>query len=270
MEPSPRAVTTKDVSDEDVTFFINVYRDYALARRCLRRIRTHYPASRIVVVSDGDHEPRYLGLAAELNLAYSEGERLYLVARGGALVQRMLDLFLAAPSAWLVKIDTDTLVHRRFRWLPAGDCVFGTLEHRTHKYAETLQPPNVQGGCLGLTLAAARRLRESGVFASPRLSDPQATWARCRDMAERSAAGYVSFDFLLRYGCGELAIPAVEFDEVRSLWRGRADNPGLKYAATHPHKSARLSLLSWLGRQAWPSRYGRDEARPTGTSSSRR
>jgi len=241
-------------AQEDITFFLNVYRDFALARRCLLRVRAHYPASRIVVVSDGDHDPRYLALAAELNLAYSVGERLYLLSRGGALVQRMLDLFLAHPSACLLKLDTDTLVHRRFRWLPAGDSVFGTLEHRTNKYGEPLQPPNVQGGCLGLTLAAARRLRESEVFASSRLNEPRSTWACCRDMAERVAAGYVSFDFLVRYGCSELAIPAVEFDEVRSLWRGRVDNPGLRYAATHPHKSARLSLQSWLGRHAWPPR----------------
>lgn len=240
--------------DACITFFLNVYRDYALARRCLLALRAHYPASRIVVVSDGDHEPRYLTLAAQLNLAYTEGERLYLLARRGALVDRMLDLFLVQPSACLIKLDTDTLVHRRFRWLPEGACVFGTLEHRTHKYGEPLQPPSVQGGCLGLTLAAARRLRESEVFGSPRLDDPRSTWARCRDMAERVAAGYVSFDFLVRYGCSELAIPAVEFDEVRSLWRGRVDNPGLRYAATHPHKSVRLSLLSWLGRHAWPSR----------------
>src|SRR5262249_44058057 len=149
-------------------------------------------------------------------------------------------LFLLEPSACLIKLDTDTWVHRRFRWLPSGPCVFGTLEHRTNKYGEPLAPPNVQGGCLGLTLAAARRLSESAVFSSPRLRDPYETWARCRDMAERAAAGYVSFDFLVRYGCGELGIPAVEFSEVRSLWRGNVENPDLKYAATHPHKSAAL------------------------------
>jgi len=240
--------TAVDVPDGDITFFLNVYRDFALARRCLRRLRVHYPRSRVLVVSDGDRDPRYRVLASELGLAYSEGERLYLRTCNGGLVQRMLDLFLAEPSACLIKLDTDTLVHRRFRWLPSGACVFGTLEHRTNKYGERLEPPNVQGGCLGLTLAAARRLSESAVFSSPRLSDPHETWARCRDMAERVAAGYVSFDFLVRYGCSELGIPAVEFDEVRSLWRGRVANPGLRYAATHPHKSAALSLLSWLGR----------------------
>jgi len=174
------------------------------------------------------------------------------VQHGGQIVQRMLDVFLERPVGWLLRIDTDTRVHRRFRFLPQGTCVFGTLEHRTATHREPLDPPVVHGGCLGFTRAAAARLQASRVFLDPRLSDWRGTWATTTDARERATNGRVSFDHLVRWGCRELGLELREFAEVRSLWRTPVLNPGLRYAATHPHKPwwqwPRLWASLWLSR----------------------
>jgi hypothetical protein len=227
--------------DHEITFFMYTYRDYDLGRECLRRLRAHYPEARLIVRSDGHHEPRYSALARGLRFDYREGPRLFGVECGGALVQAMLDAYLDEPTAWLIRIDTDSRVHRRLRWLPEEDCVFGTLEHFSQVSREALDPPNVQGGCLGLTLGAARALRASRVFEDPALLDPRSTWAVCRDIVLRAESGLVSFDFLVRYGCMRVGVPVREHPEVRSVWRGNVDNRDSKYAITHPHKFVRFA-----------------------------
>jgi len=231
--------------DDQLCFYLNVHRDHDLAASCLRRLRRRYPAARVMVVSDGDDDPRYPLLARLHGAEYVRGERLYLLPCGGRLVQRMLDLFAEAPAEWLFKLDPDTRLHRRFRYAPSGCAVFGTLERVTAGFGEPLDPPNVQGGIVGLTRDAALRLRESGLLLSPELLDYRNTWACCTDMLRRAEGGFVSFDFVLRYACIRLGIPLLEYAEVHSVWRGGVRNRGRRFAATHPHK--RLPLWErWL------------------------
>ncbi len=238
--------------DEELTFCLQVWRDLGLARACLLRLRRHYPGARVVLVTDGDDDPRWPALCARHDAEYVRGERLFEVARGGAIVQRLLELHLRRPTPWLLRIDTDTRVQRRFRALPSGACVFGTLERRTLAHGELLDPPLVQGGCLGFTLQAVERLHAEGVFLSPRLIDWAATWADTRDARERARGGRVSFDHLVRWGCREAGIEPRAHDEVFSVWRGTPRNPGLRYAVTHPHKpwwqQPRLWASLWLAR----------------------
>jgi hypothetical protein len=193
----------------------------------------------VELVTDGDPDPRFEPLALAHGARLVRGERLYLLRHGGAIVQRMLELWARAPTPWLLRIDTDTLVRRPFQRLPRGLAAFGTLERRTQTHREPLDPPLVHGGCLGLTAAAAERLLASRVFRSPALADPLSTWADCRDARERASGGRVSFDFLVRWGCRQAGIPAVSHPEVRSVWRGLVLDPRGRYAVTHPHKLLR-------------------------------
>jgi hypothetical protein len=239
--------------DEDLTFCLQVFRDRRLATVCLAHLRRAYAGARVLLVSDGDDDPRWADLAARHGAQYVRGRRLYAAAEGGAIIARLLDLFLERPTPWLLRIDTDTRVERRFRRLPGGSCVFGTLERRTFTHGERLDPPVVQGGCIGFTLEAARRLHDAGVFRSPGLRDWAATWADTRDARERAQGGRVSFDHLVRWGCRTLGIEARAHDEVLCVWRGRVTNPGLRYAVTHPHKpwwqAPRLWASVWLSRR---------------------
>ena len=181
-------------------------------------------------------------MSDSLNVEYIPGERLYTVQNGGLIVHRMLEHFQKDPSRWLFKLDTDTCVHRKFRYLPSGKLVFGTLRYETQGRGVPLDPPSVQGGCIGFTQKAASSMYESEIFKSPRLIDYEKTYAKnVKDIIARAESGLVSFDFLVRYGYMELDIPIRDFEEVKSVWRGSIENSDLRYAVTHPHKE--LSVL---------------------------
>ena len=47
-----------DYSDDDLTFFALVYKDYDATAACLKDLRQHYPSSHVILRSDGDQDPR--------------------------------------------------------------------------------------------------------------------------------------------------------------------------------------------------------------------
>lgn len=231
--------------DGDLTFHLQVYRDYDYAAASLKHLRRIYPASRVIITSDGDDDPRYPALAARYQAEYTVGAKLYPIENGGKMVQRMLDAFLARPSKYLFKIDTDTRIHRRFRYLPQGRCIFGTLEWETLRGQFKLGYPNVQGGCVGFTLETAREMAESQLLLSEDLLDYRRTYADNPDTVYRAEKkGIISTDFVTRYACMRLGIESVSFDEVFSIYRGDIPLNGKGYAVTHPHKHT-IDCTTW-------------------------
>ncbi len=224
-------------ADTDLTFLVHVYRDGSDLPPCLESLRAVYPASRLLLVSDGDDDPVLPSLADRYGAELESGERLFPIENGGKIVQRQLDLYLQQPTDYLFKLDSDSRVHRRFRYLPTTRSVFGTLERVTSIGQVAIDPPNVQGGCMGFTRDAADSLAESELLLSDELLDPQSTYADCPDMVWRAEdVGLVSIDFLTRWACARLGIPLQEFPEVRSLYRGTIPANGAGFAITHPHK----------------------------------
>jgi hypothetical protein len=190
------------------------------------------------MISDGDNDPRYERLSCQHKTEYRRGERLYPVEHGGRMLQRMFDAFLEQPSTCLIKLDTDTRVHRRLQYVPRGRVVFGTLEQETHQSKTRLDFPNVQGGCLGFTLDSARAIADSKLLLSERLLDYRGTYADNPDIIARAQnVGLISCDFVIRYVCRKLNITPVQFDEVNSIYRGQIPHGGGGFAITHPHKS---------------------------------
>jgi hypothetical protein len=226
-----------DLTDVDLTFLVHVYRNASDLPPCLDGIRAVYPDSSLLLISDGDDDPTLLGLANQYGAELVLGERLFPMANGGQIVQRMLDAYLNQPSDYLFKVDADIRVHRRFRYLPTTASVFGTLERSTAIGQVPIDPPNVQGGCMGFTRDAAESLAESGLLQSDELLDPRSTYADCPDMVWRAEdVGLVSIDFLTRWACTRLGIPLQEFPEGRSLYQGAIPANGGGFAITHPHK----------------------------------
>ena len=224
-------------ADTDLTFLVHVCRDASDLPPCLDGIRTVYPDCRLLLVSDGDDDPNLPGLANRYGGELVLGERLFPSSNGGKIVQRFLNVFLQQPTDYLFKLDPDTRVHRRFRYLPTTRSVFGTLESVTSIGQVAIDPPNVQGGCMGFTRDAADSLAESGLLLSDELLNPQSTYADCPDMVWRAEdVGLVSIDFLTRWACTRLGIPLQEFPEVQSLYRGTIPANGGGFAITHPHK----------------------------------
>lgn len=239
--------------DRDLTFYLQVYRDQREAQWCLRHLRRHYPQAQVLIVSDGDNHPRWNAIAQRFGARYVAGQRLYSTEHGGRLIQRMLDLYNEHPTPYLIKIDTDTWVHRRLTHLPTGCKVFGTLEWTTWADAEPLGFPNVQGGFVGYTREAAQLIRSSKLLISNRLQDFANTYADVDEIRRRAEAGMVSSDFLTRYACKCLGVDCVDFDDVKSQYRGWVPETQGQFAFTHPHKEiARRHPLATLTREYLP------------------
>jgi hypothetical protein len=218
-------------NDDDLTFFASVYHDCDAAAACLRDLRTHYPASRVILRSDGDPDPRFRLLAGIDQVDLRRESRLFGIENGGAIIERMLMIFFERPTRYLFKIDPDTAIHRRFNYLPIRNGVFGTLQCRQ-------DTPSVQGGCMGFTRGAAEQILKSDLLRDPRLKEPakfiedSRYFFRMTDRARR--CGLASFDWIVGWVAGELGISLFAFDEVNSDWRRPPANPGELYAVTHP------------------------------------
>ena len=232
-------VAPRSYVDGDLTFFMGLYRDRALAEVSLAQLREHFPRARVIVRSDGDDDPANRSLAARFDLEYREEGRLFPVENGGALLTRAFDLFLDAATPYLFKIDPDTVVHRRFRELPAQDCMFGTTQRSEEGC------PSIQGGCIGFTEAAVRSIQDSGLLRDPRLKVPGEHLGASpyfNVMARRAdRCGLASFDWILGWAATELSLPLHRFKEVRSRWRGPYSGGifDLRYAVTHPAPALR-------------------------------
>src|ERR1051325_4483213 len=148
--------------DDDLTFFALTYKDYEATVKCLRDLRKHYPVSRVILRSDGDPDPRFPLLARSNKVEFHQESRLFGIENGGAIIERMLELFLERPTRYLFKIDPDTVIHRRCKYLQVRSGVFGTLQCET-------ETPSIQGGCMGFTRDAAEQILKSGRLRDSRL-----------------------------------------------------------------------------------------------------
>lgn len=223
---------TSVYSDRDLTFFMILYGNHDLADSCLRRLRKHFPGARVILRSDGDHDPGYPALAARHNAAYWKEERLFAAERGGAVVHRMLQIFLYHPTRYLFKIDPDTAIHRRFRYLPIGQALFGTIQGAT-------EYRSIQGGFIGVTLEAARTMADSRLLLSPVLRRPPAEErSHLGKVALRARLhGLASFDWSLGWAAGQTDIELIDFPEVYSVYGevvSIPDGEPPSFAATHP------------------------------------
>ena len=221
-------------SDDDLTFFALVFQNYDATAECLTDLRRHYPASRVILRSDGDPDPRFPILARRNKVDFRSESRLFTIENGGAVIERMLELFLEKPTRYLFKIDPDTVIHRRFEYLPVRNGLFGTLqlEHES---------PSIQGGCVGFTRDATEQILHSQMLRDRRLKEPakfiddSPYFFRMAHRAQR--CGLASFDWIVPWVASELGIPLYAFDEVNSGWQQALPNPNQRFAVTHPRGS---------------------------------
>ncbi len=227
------------------TFACNTYRDFPQLSLSLPELRRCYPAERILIISDGDTDPRLPDLAAQYSAEFIRGERLYALECGGAIVLRQLLAFLAAEGDVLVKFDTDTRFFRPFSVPPPGDasgCIWGAYGFRY-----------LQGGCKLLTRECVQKVVSSELLSGRRYFE-LGSW--CPPVAEGfyKSVGRVSEDFITRDLLLELNIDICDHPEVFSAgnvkrWRAmdpktlkRVVNADRRYSVTHPWK---LADLKW-------------------------
>src|SRR5689334_19836368 len=76
-------------------WFIQTYRDLPRLRKALAALRRLYPEARVLVVSDGDHDPQIAHVCTEQSVEFAFRSRLFGVEHGGEPVHKMLEAFLA-------------------------------------------------------------------------------------------------------------------------------------------------------------------------------
>jgi len=227
-----------DYCDEDLTFFALTYKNYDATAECLTDLRKHYPASRVVLRSDGDPDPRFPVLAKSHNVEFRGEPRLFGIENGGAVIERMLVIFVEKRSRYLFKIDPDTVIHRRFRYLPLRRGLFGTPQCEQ-------ETPSIQGGCMGFTRDAAEQILQSEMLRDSRLKEPASFindspyFFRMAHRAER--CGLASFDWIVPWIASQLGISMYPFDEVNSGWKQAPPNPNQRYAVSHP-RAVRMGM----------------------------
>jgi hypothetical protein len=214
----------------ELCFTMSVTDEVELVRDRVARLQRIYPGCSVVLLPDGVEAARRAWPGGRGVSVQASPESLYAATNGGLVVQRHLEAALGSAAAWWFKVDPDTVVWRRFRRLPAGQCFFGTIQGG-------LPWPSLQGGCIGGTRAAVEALAGSRALLAPELLEPGRSWAGGNEvLLTRARAGLVSFDFVHAWACREAGIPLIPFDEIRSEWRQPPPDPR-RYAVTHPHKA---------------------------------
>ena len=121
--------------------------------------------SRVVLRSDGDPTLAFRPSPRASTSIFAAESHLFGIENGGAVIERMLELFLEHPTPYLFKIDPDTAIHRCFQYLPDRGGLFGTPQGEK-------DTPSIQGGCMGFTLDAAERILKSEMLRDDRLRGP--------------------------------------------------------------------------------------------------
>jgi len=209
-----------EFTDSDLVFHMEVYKGYFdITRWCLGRIRSCYPTARIVLVSDGDPDPRYKEfLSFGIELEY--GEHLYSGELSGPLWIRRFENYLRKPAKYLIRTDSDVGFYRRFHQLPQSKCIFGTPCGEF-----------IQGGILGITHDAILGIMSSGLLKESRM----------RGFShEANGVWMASDDAALGWVARVLGIPMVSHPEFHSTWQLPVPNYALRYAVMHPCKNGSL------------------------------
>ncbi|MEZ4750816.1 MAG: glycosyltransferase family A protein [Bdellovibrionota bacterium] len=204
-----------------ITWHIQVYQDQHYLPVCLGALRQSYPDSRVFLISDGDPNPQFAQIAKSFGGECYYGERLIGAEKGGEVVHRFLDRYLEKPSDYLIKIDGDTLVKRRFVYLPSpkNALLMGTRQVGGDGPDDLV---SVQGGCIIFSHTAAAKMHTSKLFLDPRLKPPISAWARHgTHQQSRLEKGLTSHDWTIGWVCRELNIQIWDHPEVASYWKER-------------------------------------------------
>jgi hypothetical protein len=233
-----------------IFWFIQTYRDVSRLRRTLARLRTLYPESQVLVVSDGDADPAIAQACRSHSVKFALRARLMGVEQGGEPVQKMLEAFLMTDADILIKIDPDTNIRRRFSRMPAStdSSLYGTVQSSGPESNNIL---SIQGGCIIIPRQAAMLLVDSSLLESERLKPPALEWAVNKLSIDRATSGLTSHDWTLGWSCRELDLLSKTHPEVFSNYRPRLIDTMRKRRAAVAHPRFEIKHLMNPGFYEW-------------------
>lgn len=160
-------------SDEKVAFLFHVYQEFELAERLVSQLRFFFPLSNILGIADGTYSYSFNEFAWQHNVKYIEGDRLFYQRTSNEWIKRMFWFYLVSSrSSYLIKIDPDSYVLRRFNYLPSFD-IAGSVYKISDKISF------IHGGCTLYSREACRKIKDSPLLDSPEyLTSPNYRYRR--------------------------------------------------------------------------------------------
>lgn len=216
-----------------LSFLMHVVGEYKYAEMSGNFLRNAFPSDRLIIVGDGVGNDRWMDIAKNLNAEFIHGERLFGSDKGGEVVHRWLDICIGnSQPSYIFKIDPDTHVWRNFKSLPVEECLFGTLNGRHNNEPNY---PSLQGGCIGATYSAAKKLYHSKLLLCDELKKVE-TWAGKNKFCLKRGNDkkLTSFDWTLGWAASKLDIKMIDCLEIKSFWNKEPENIDDRYSITHP------------------------------------
>lgn len=220
---------------QTICFFFGVYKEWDLAFRLSRQLKTIFPTEQILCVTDGTHNSEFAVFCEQQKITYFKGERLFRQASGGAWIKRMFDFFLLKSRAdCLISLDPDSFINHAFKELPDADVagnILSLLDQRQF----------IQGGCVFFKRAACETIIRSellndvkytcnSLFAYRRYYLPYLVPGE-----QASSEWYIASDQIWSDVIWKLGLKVEEWNEVYSRVRTACPTPE-KYAVIHPVK----------------------------------
>lgn len=137
----------------NLCFIVNFYNEIHIIERCLSSIRCHYPNSELILISDGNNDPELKNIAERCSARLVLDVRLKTLRHGGRWVHRYCNEFYKGISDLLIKVDPDSIMHRKFTEIPASD-YFGPL-------VPGWPFPLINGSCKGFSRKLASLIVEN-------------------------------------------------------------------------------------------------------------
>lgn len=244
----PVEISSETSSQSGIVFFIQVYGERVELIRCWRAIRRVYPSSRIIVRFDGDNGDKAVlaEMFSDPRLEVEDGERLFGVEHGGMVVQRMLELFLAGPGDFLVKVDADTDVKGKIVPLPSPDEPYIGGRVQSDSIIRS-----IQGGCIIISRAACTLFVDSEILCGEELKPPALSWARSANPLFRAhVMRLTSHDWVIGYAAQKLNVPVSEHPRVLSFAGAIPIEQYKRYysaSVVHPRMKAFLGMEPIFG-----------------------
>lgn len=204
---------------------------------CLMRLRYHYPESPVVVIEDGLASHDIESVAHQYNAHHNRGSYLKRAECGGRWWNRSLHAAVQLGCEYVLKIDPDTWINRRFTHLPTGSLSRG-IAGRVHNAGTSKEV--IQGGAQLFHHTAIERILASGVLNGPQLRSVYAYLPNdIHGMVDPSwlTTGYMCSDYLLMHVMREVGLKSVNWPDCYCYHRQTPSfNATAQYPISHPHK----------------------------------
>ena len=223
-----------EANDNDICFCFTFYNEIELSKKLISQLQNFYPSSNIICISDGNSNLELEKFCDHHNINYIKGERLFNLKYGGLWVKRMLLTYLENSSSnYLIKLDPDVLIRRKFKYFPDTDLAGDITYHSNFKF--------IHGAPRFHKREACKAILDSNLLESPKyILDLNFAYrphykTYLTPKQEYNCELFISEDKIICDVAQQLNLKLGQWNEVYSRIPSYCPEPA-KYATIHPVK----------------------------------